>query len=108
MKAVLLALFAAAMLAVTSSAADEVTYSGELLGGRMAVGGETSGWALRYRMGETVKTIELDVTREAIGKFKSGDHVRITGRLSEKEYVERGKVQVLVVRDIVADDAARH
>ena len=31
---------------------------------RLAAGGETSGWALRYRTGDTVNTIELDVKND--------------------------------------------
>ncbi len=86
-------------------ASDEVTYRGEFLSGRMAVGGETTGFALRYRAPDgTTKTVELDIPPEQARRFKSGSRVRVTGTLTEREYVERGKVQVLVVREIIAEE----
>jgi len=99
---------AAALLATLCMAmaygAEEVSYTGELLGGRVAIGGETTGWSLRYRTPDLIKTIELDLKPELRKDFKSGARVRVTGTVTEREYVERGKVPVLVVREIVAAD----
>lgn len=92
------------VLAVTPmSAADDVTYTGEFLSDRVAVGGETSGFALRYLATDgSTKTIDLEVSSGVARQFKSGTRVRVSGTLKEREYVERGKVQVLVVCEMVA------
>jgi hypothetical protein len=84
-------------------AAEDVTYTGEFLSGRVAIGGETSGFALRYRSADgATRTIDLDVKPDVARQFKSGARVRVTGTVQQREYVERGKVDVLVVKDIVA------
>jgi hypothetical protein len=103
----MLVLLAVIGLAAAVVAADEVTYRGEFLGARVAAGGETSGWAMRYRTPDGVKTIELAMKPELARQFKPGAKVRVTGTLTEREYVERGKVQVLVVSEMVADDGAQ-
>jgi hypothetical protein len=102
MKPLLVIMFVVLGMAAGASAAEEVTYTGELLGGRVAVGGETTGWALRYRTPEGLKTIELQLTAEQKQRFKPGSQVKVTGTIVEREYVERGKVPVLIVRAIEA------
>ena len=110
MKMMMLVLMAVIGLAVGASAsgAEQVTYRGEFLGARVAAGGDTSGWAMRYRTPEgTMKVLELAMKPELARQFKPGAKVRVTGTLTEREYVERGKVQVLVVSEMVADDGGQ-
>jgi hypothetical protein len=96
-------LFSVFFAATPIYAADDVTYTGEFLSGRVAIGGETSGFALRYRAADgATTTIDLDVKPEVARQFKSGTRVRVTGTLQQREYVERGKVDVLVVKEMVA------
>ena len=95
---ILVAVFATSMVA-----ADEVSYTGEFLSGRIAVGGETTGFALRYRAADgSAKTIDLEIKPDMARPFKSGARVRVTGTLTQREYVERGSVEVLLVRTIAA------
>ncbi len=104
MTLVLLAVIAVAICGSAASA-QQVTYRGEFLGARVAAGGDTPGWAMRYRASDgTTKVLELEMKPELARQFKAGARVRATGTLSEREYVERGKVQVLVVSEMVADD----
>lgn len=107
MTLVLLAVIGLAM-GVPASAADEVTYRGEFLGARVAAGGDTAGFAMRYRGTDgAMKVIELSMKPELARQFKPGAKVRVTGTLTEREFVERGKVQVLVVSEMVADDSGQ-
>ena len=100
--------FVVAMVLIGAAAsagppAEQVTYRGEFLGRRVAIGGETTGWAMRYHAPDGDKIIELDVKREVANRFKEGDRVRVTGTLTEREYVERGTVRVLVVTEMTLD-----
>ena len=107
MTLVLLAVFGLAVGA-RASGADEVTYRGEFLGARVAAGGDTAGFAMRYRTPDgATKVIELAMKPELARQFKPGAKVRVTGTLTEREFVERGKVQVLVVSEMVADDGGQ-
>ena len=75
------------------------SFIGTLEGGMMAIGGETSGWVLKR---EAEKDIELQI--DAVGHEAleplDGQRVRITGHQSHKDYVERGRVPVIVVESI--------
>ena len=74
-------------------------FTGVLKGGMMAIGGETSGWVLKVD-GEA-RSVDIDVSavRERAEEFQ-GKRVTVTGRMTEKRYVERGPVAVLVVEQI--------
>jgi hypothetical protein len=84
------------------------TFTGTLRGGMMAIGGETTGWTL---VGDAqTGGIQVDVSRvQARAQKHDGKRVTITGRMTEKDYVESGKTQVLVAEKIEAapDPAAR-
>jgi hypothetical protein len=71
----------------------EVSVTGALEGGMMAIGGETTGWVLRYQRPDGTRTIEVDVSGLS-GKPAQGP-VRITGKIIRREYVERGAVSIL-------------
>jgi hypothetical protein len=73
--------------------------TGVLQGGMMAIGGETSGWVLKVD-GEQ-RSVDLDVSavRERAEPLQ-GKRVTVTGRTTDKQYVERGTVSVLVVERI--------
>ena len=88
----------------TADEKDQVTYRGEFLGRRVAIGGETTGWAMRYHAADGDQVIELDIKPEVAGRFKAGDRVGVTGRLTERDYVERGTVKVLVVTTMERDN----
>jgi hypothetical protein len=70
------------------------TFTGTLRGGMMAIGGETTGWTL---VGDgAVGGIDLDVARvESDAKRLDGKRVNVSGKMTDKKYVERGTVRVL-------------
>ena len=84
------------------------TFTGTLRGGMMAIGGETTGWTL---VGDAqTGGIQVDVSRirDQAQKHDS-KRVTITGRMTEKDYVESGRTQVLVAEKVepAPDPAAR-
>lgn len=74
----------------------EVTLTG-VLQRRVAIGGETTGWVLRY---DKDRTIELTLTVEALAQVHEGAWVTCTGLYETRHYPERGDVRVLAVREI--------
>lgn len=82
------------------TATKKTTLIGKLEKGRVAVGGETTGWILHYRVDAKPQTIEVDFGKEFAGKGRHGATVRVTGTLVARNYVERGTVSVLVVSDL--------
>ena len=79
----------------------EVSLSGTLHGGIMAIGGETTGWELAYSKNAQRSTVEVDM--EAIEKAMSfdGKKVTISGELGVKNYLERGAVRILTAKTVV-------
>jgi hypothetical protein len=80
------------------------THTGTLRGGMMAIGGETTGWMLvsdgATRDGAT-DGIDLDVSKVlADAKRLDGQRVTVSGRTVDREYVERGRVPMLIVETI--------
>jgi hypothetical protein len=71
----------------------EVSLTGTLKGGMMAIGGETTGWVLHYQRPEGARAIEVDLS-ELRGESVQGP-VRVTGKIIRREYVERGSVLIL-------------
>jgi 4-carboxymuconolactone decarboxylase len=85
------------LLAFAQSASQEVTLTGTLRGGRIAIGGETTGWTLEYRDASGQHSVEVDLPRELMNRARSDATVRVTGVFTNREYVERGSVRVLRV-----------
>ncbi len=83
----------------TQPAEKRTMMTGTLAGGRMAIGGETTGWAL---IGDgATGGIDVDVSRvRDQANQLEGRRVIITGRMSERTYVERGKVPLLLAEKI--------
>ena len=76
------------------------SYSGTLHGGMMAIGGETTGWTL-VEEGQS-GGLQLDVSRvKDTAARLDGTKVIVSGRMTERQYVERGPVKVLEVDSIV-------
>jgi hypothetical protein len=76
------------------------TFTGTLQNGVMGIGGEHTGWIL-VGDGEA-GGIEVDVSRVMQNaKALAGKRVTITGRMSERNYTERGKTAVLMAESIV-------
>jgi hypothetical protein len=76
-------------------------FVGALQGGMMAIGGETSGWLLQQDGKEPIE-LQIDaVGHETLEPF-DGQRVKIIGHESHKQYVERGRVPVIVVKGIEA------
>ena len=75
------------------------SYTGTLHGGVLAAGCETTGWALH--VDGATGALDVDVTAIS-GQVKAldGRHVTITGRLKEKNWLERGKTQLLIAETI--------
>ena len=82
--------------------ADQVeTFTGTLESGVMAIGGETTGWRL-VGDGES-GGIEVDVANvRAQAQMLDGKRVTVSGRMTQRDYVERGPVRVLVAERIRA------
>ncbi len=76
----------------------EVTHTG-VLERRVAIGGETTGWVLQYQTAAGLRRIEVDCSGLDAGKIPEGA-VRITGRVIEKTWPERGPVLILKARKI--------
>ena len=77
------------------------TFTGTLESGVMAVGGETTGWRL-VGDGES-GGIEVDVSNvRAQAEMFDGRRVTVSGRMTHRDYVERGQVRVLVAERIRA------
>ncbi len=73
--------------------------TGTLQSGAVAVGGETTGWRL-VGDGQT-GGIEVDVSKvQDRAKALDGTRVMITGHMTERDWPERGKTQVLVAEKI--------
>ena len=64
---------------------------------RMAIGGETTGWSLRY--GEK-KRVEVLLPAEAFAWVKDGVVVSVSGVYGTKHFLERGDVSVFIVKKI--------
>jgi hypothetical protein len=82
--------------AQTKPAARKTTLTGTLTGGRIAIGGETSGWELTYRDKTGEHTIEVEFSPSLLGKIHDGETARVTGTIVTRERVERGRVPTLV------------
>ncbi len=95
--------FAAVAMAQTSPG-PEVTLTGTLQGGRIAIGGETTGWTLDYRDDSGQHSIEVALSGDLMARARSGTMVKLTGTIITREYVERGPTQVLRVTRL--EDAA--
>jgi 4-carboxymuconolactone decarboxylase len=96
----LLLIFATFGLSVTAFAqttGEEVTFTGTLRGGRIAIGGETTGWTLEYRDSSGDHSIEVELPGALTARAQSGTTVRVTGTLATRNYVERGAVRILRV-----------
>jgi hypothetical protein len=77
------------------------SYSGTLHGGMMAIGGESTGWVLTTQ--DQPGGLELDVSRVRDSATRlDGQRVIVSGHLTERQYVERGLVKVLMVESIAA------
>jgi 4-carboxymuconolactone decarboxylase len=85
------------LVAFAQSASQEVTLTGTLRGGRIAIGGETTGWTLEYRDASGQHSVEVELPGEVVTRARSDATVRVTGVFTNREYVERGTVRVLRV-----------
>lgn len=72
----------------------EVVLTGRLQGGIVAIGGESTGWVLKYATKSGQHSIEVDCSALDVGKFPKGA-VRVTGKVIKKDYVERGPTLIL-------------
>ena len=64
---------------------------------RVAIGGETTGWILRY---DKDQRVDLLLPIDAFAWIRDGRVVVVKGRFETRQYPERGAVQVFVVREI--------
>ena len=78
------------------AAATEVQLMGALEQ-RVAIGGETAGWVLRY---DKEQRVDLLLPVDAFAWIRDGLYVVVKGRFETRRYPERGEVRVLVVREI--------
>ena len=68
-----------------------------LLERRVAIGGETTGWVLRY--GDKQR-VDLLLPFDAFGWIHDGMAVAVQGHFETRDYPERGRVRVFVVKEI--------
>jgi len=100
MKTLLLLLtttFGLPVIVFAQTAGQDVTLTGTLRGGRIAIGGETTGWTLEYRDSSGEHSIEVELPRELMVRARSGATVRVTGSFATRNYVERGAVRIFRV-----------
>ena len=97
MKTLMLILMTFGVAAIAFAQAQEVTLTGTLQGGRLAIGGESTGWALEYRDATGQHSVEVELPRELMARAKSGATVRLTGTFATRQYVERGSVRIFRV-----------
>ena len=64
---------------------------------RVAIGGETTGWVLRY---DKDQRVDLLLPIDAFAWIRDGLVVTVKGRFETRQYPERGPVRVFVVREI--------
>lgn len=72
------------------------TYMG-VLHARVAIGGESTGWALTVAGG---RVIDLELTPQELKRARDGASVTVIGVIETRRYAERGDVSVLVVSDL--------
>ena len=77
------------------------SFTGILQEGIVAIGGETTGWRLVGDAESGGMEIDVSRVRDKAAQL-AGRRVTVTGRLTERDYVERGKVRVLVAERIDA------
>ena len=83
----------------TAPAGGPREFTGTLQGGVYGIGGETTGW--RLAGDGATGGLDVDVSRvQDKAKDLDGKRVSINGRLVDKHWPERGKVQVLVAEKI--------
>jgi len=91
----LITTFGLPLAAFAQAAGQDVTLTGTLRGGRIAIGGETTGWTLQYRDSSGEHSIEVELPRELLTRARSGATVRVTGSIATRNYVARGAVRIL-------------
>lgn len=82
------------------------TVSGRLMGGIMAIGGETTGWMLvtEEENGRPVDGVEVDMSRVlADAQRLDGARVKVRGVVVERRYVTRGVAKVLMAESVEAE-----
>jgi len=81
----------------------QVHLEGNLEGGVMAIGGETTGWVLNFKEGGEEKSIEVDMSAIDLADIFGGKDVKIAGEIISKQYTTRGTVLVLKAAKIQVD-----
>lgn len=66
----------------------------------MAIGGETTGWRLKYKEDGKEKSIEVDMSGIEVPDVFEGKDIRVIGEAVTKSYVERDPVMVLKAEPI--------
>jgi 4-carboxymuconolactone decarboxylase len=89
--------FGLSVTALAQTTSPEVTLTGTLRGGRIAIGGETTGWMLEYRDSSGQHSIEVELPRDVMARVRDGEMVRMTGSFATRTYVERGAVRIFRV-----------
>jgi len=97
MKSLLLFVLTSGVASLAFAQAQEITLTGTLQGGRIAIGGESTGWALEYRDATGQHSVEVELPRDLMSRARSGAMVRATGTFATRQYVERGSVRIFRV-----------
>src|SRR5947209_5133759 len=98
--ALVVLLFGAAPFAMAQAKPEEVTLTGTLRGDRIAIGGESTGWSLRYKDKDGDHTIDVEMPGSMSTRPRTPAVVTVTGTFGTREYVERGTVRVFRVTTI--------
>lgn len=90
--------------AAAAGASTATTFTGTLRGGHIAIGAETTGWTL-IGDGQTGGLI-VDVSKaEADAQALDGKRVKVTGKMTTRNWPESGPTQILVADNLVAAEA---
>lgn len=77
----------------------QVSLTGKLEGGIMAIGGETTGWQLTHPGGK----IEVDMKAIPDADRFEGKNVSVSGKVFTKNYVERGAILILAAEKMALE-----
>ena len=85
---------------------EQVTLTGTLRGDRIAVGGESTGWSLRYKDKDGEHMVEVELPAALATRPREPTMAVVTGSFGTREYVERGTVRVFRATKIEKPPAA--
>ncbi len=79
--------------------APERLYSGVLVSGQMAIGGEHTGWSLVDASGRELYEVDVALVKKQAAAAENHE-VNIAGQLQQRQRIERGDTTILIAHRI--------